>query len=354
MSRRITPVILSGGAGQRLWPLSRPDRPKQMLALTDRLTMLQLTVLRCIDPDRFETPVIVASSGQVAQIEDQLQAIGARGATLLLEPAARNTAPAIAIAALAALDNDPDATLLVMPSDHVVNDPAALMHAVAGAADCAEQGWLVTFGVRPDRPETGYGYIRVGDPISGTVSEVVRFEEKPDVETARNNVADGGFLWNSGIFLFRADAYLSALATHAPEMAAAARKSMDAAGRRGRLIFPEPKSFAQSPSNSIDYAILEKSANVAVCPVDMGWSDVGSWDSLHALGQADEQGNVLRGDVIALESSGCLIHSEGPTIAVLGVSDLIVVADEKAVLILPRGRSQEVRRIAEILKARPD
>lgn len=352
MARRITPVILSGGPGQRLWPLSRPERPKQMLGLTDQLTMLQLTALRCIDPDRFEAPIIVASAAQAAQIEDQLHMIRAHPSILLLEPAARNTAPAIALAAIAALDADPDALLLVMPSDHVVNNPQALLDAATQARDCAEQGWLVTFGVRPDRPETGYGYIRVGDPIEGAVHEVARFEEKPDAETAAAYVADGGFLWNSGIFLFRGDAFLAALANHAPEMAAAARKSMDAAGRRGKLLFPEPKSFAQSPSNSIDYAILEKSNSVAVIPVDMGWSDVGSWDSLYALGDTDADGNLVRGDGLALESRGCLLHSEGPTIAVHGVEDLIVVADEKAVLVLPRGKSQAVRQIVDALNAR--
>ena len=352
MTHPITPVILSGGSGTRLWPLSRSARPKQLLSLTDELTMLQLTAMRCADPDRFGPPIIVANAAHAAQIEEQLAFVHAKPAVLILEPVARNTAPAIALAALAALDRDPEAVLLVMPSDHVIRDPEAFLAAVTAALPSVEQGWLVTFGLTPDAPETGYGYIRMGAEIENGVRETAAFVEKPDLETAQGYLADGNYVWNSGIFLFRGDAYLAQLANHAPEMAAAVRKSMDAAGKRGRLLYPEPKSFAQSPSDSIDYAVMEKSNSVAVIPVDMAWSDVGSWDALYAIAEKDEAGNVAGGDVLSIDSNNCLLKSGGPLITVIGVSDLIVVATDKAVMIMPRGTSQDVKRAVEALKQR--
>lgn len=352
MTKRITPVILSGGSGTRLWPLSRGDRPKQMLRLTDDLTMLQLTALRCADSDRFDPPIVVANAAHANLIDDQLAEIRITPSALILEPVARNTAPAIALAALFALDRDPDSVLLVMPSDHVIRDEPAFQNAVTFGLPAVEDGWMATFGVSPTGPNTGYGYIRMGAPLSEGVREVDAFVEKPDLQAAEAYLADGNYVWNSGIFLFRGDSYLSALANNAPDIAAAARKSFDAAGRRGRLFFPEPKSFAQSPSDSIDYAVMEKSRNVAVIPVDMNWSDVGCWDALYDLATKDGDSNVHGGDVVAIESNGCLVRSDGPLVATIGVNDLIVVATEQAVLVLPRGRSQEVKRAVDMLRAR--
>jgi mannose-1-phosphate guanylyltransferase/mannose-1-phosphate guanylyltransferase/mannose-6-phosphate isomerase len=352
MPRRIVPIILSGGSGTRLWPLSRASKPKQLLNLTHDQTMLQLTALRCDDAELFDPAIIVGNAAHAEMIEEQLSAEAIPYAMLILEPIARNTAPAIALAALAALTMDDDAILLVMPSDHVITNTEAFLSAIRAALPTADEGWLCTFGIRPDAPDTGYGYIRMGEEMAPGVHGADKFVEKPDLATARSYIEAGNYVWNGGIFLFRADSYLAALANNAPEIAVSARKSMDAAGRRGKRLHPEPKSFAQSPSDSIDYAIMEKSQSVAVVPVDMGWSDVGSWDALYGLAEKALDGNVHRGDVISLESSGCLIHSSGPAVATVGVNDLIVIATGDAVLILPRGSSQNVKQLVDELRKR--
>jgi mannose-1-phosphate guanylyltransferase/mannose-1-phosphate guanylyltransferase/mannose-6-phosphate isomerase len=343
---KITPVILSGGAGTRLWPLSAPERPKQMLTLSGELTMLQATAARTGDAARFASPVVVANAAHADAIEAQLSAIGCTPSALVLEPAGRNTAPAIALAALAA----PDALLLVMPSDHVIGDETAFRAAIDRAAPLAEQGWLVTFGIEPERPETGFGYIKLGEALAEGVHKVERFVEKPPLTDAQRMLREGGYAWNGGIFLFRAGAYLEALGRHASDMLAPVREAMGKARRSGARIHPDAERFAASPSDSIDYAVLEKAERVAVAPVSMAWSDVGSWDAVHALGPADELGTVASGKVVQLDTSNCLIRSDGPTVAALGVSDLIVVATGKHVLILPRGRSQEVKRLLEAVK----
>jgi mannose-1-phosphate guanylyltransferase len=337
----IVPVILSGGSGTRLWPMSRDERPKQFLALTGDRTMFQLTLDRAGDPDRFAEPLIVANARHADLIENQLEG---RPATLILEPLARNTAPAIALAALAANPADP---LLVMPSDHVITDIPAFMAAIDAALPLVERGWLATFGITPDAPETGYGYIQMGGEEAPGTHRVDRFVEKPDAVTAEAMIAQGGYVWNGGIFLFRADAYLRALAEFAPAMLDAARAAMEAATQTGQRILPDADAFAASPSDSIDYAVMEKADRVAVVPVSMGWSDIGSWDALHAL----DAGH--KGDVLALDTANCLIRSDGSIrIHAVGVSDLIVVASGNDVLILPRGQSQDVKRIVEAIKQR--
>jgi len=344
--KRIVPVILSGGAGTRLWPLSRTGKPKQLLPLTGRETMLQLTARRTADRTRFAPPLIVANGQHADMIETQLAEAGIEDASLILEPAGRNTAPAIALAALAA---PPGATLLVMPSDHVINRVDAFLAAVEAAAPVANSGWLVTFGITPHAPETGYGYICAGESIVPGVRKVSRFVEKPDRATAERYIAEGCYAWNGGIFLLRADAYLNALADHAPAILDAAREAMRLAGREGTRIHPDRNAFAASPADSIDYAVMEKTARVAVVPVEMGWSDVGSWDALHELA-ADLDGNVHHGSVVAIDTDRCLLRSEGPLIAAVGVKDLIVIATDDAVLILPRGSSQEVKRAVDALR----
>lgn len=344
----IVPVILSGGSGTRLWPLSRPERPKQLLALTASETMLQLTAQRTAG-ERFAAPVVVANAVHADEIEAQLAAVGIVPAALILEPAGRNTAPAIALAALAV--SDPSAALLVMPSDHVIADVPAFHAAIEAALPLVEQGWLATFGIAPDAAETGYGWIAIGDELTAGVHRVGRFVEKPPAADAQRMLDDGGYAWNGGIFLFRADAYLAALEAHAPQILRDCRIAMDQARRDGGRILPDVAAFAACPSDSIDYAVMEKAEQVAVAPVAMGWSDLGSWDALHALA-ADAEGNAIHGDVLALETRGTLVRSDGRRVALFGVTDLIVVASGDDVLILPRGRSQDVKKLIEAMKGR--
>ena len=348
-STPIVPVILSGGSGTRLWPVSRPESPKQLLALTAEETMLQLTARRCAG-ERFAPPIVVANAAHADQVDAQLSAVTAAAQALILAPMGRNTAPAIALAALAA--GGGDAPLLVMPSDHVIADVDAFHAAIHAALPMVEQGWLATFGIAPDAPETGYGWIQVGDEVAAGVHRVDRFVEKPARERAEEMLAAGGYAWNGGIFLFRADAYLEALREFAPDMLAAVEVAMEKARRDGTRIWPDAEAFATSPSDSIDYAVMENAERVAVVPVAMGWSDVGSWDALHAISDRDEGGNVFRGDsVVAIDASNCLIRAEGgKRVAVVGVSDLIVVASGDDVLVLPRGRSQDVKKLLEAMK----
>ena len=366
LSRPIVPVILSGGSGTRLWPMSRPERPKQMLSLTAAETMLQLTATRVMgelradgtraeDPgaegegsERFTAPIVVANARHADMIDEQLDAVSASAQAVILEPAGRNTAPAIALAALAA--GDGASPLLVMPSDHVIDDVPAFHAAIHAAMPLVEQGWLVTFGIAPDSPETGYGYIQVGEEVSPGVNRVVRFVEKPPREKAEAMVAGGDHAWNGGIFLFRADAYLAALSEYAPDMLAACTAAMDGARQQGQRVYPDADAFAASPSDSIDYAVMEKADRVAVVPVSMGWSDLGSWDALHAISARDETGNAHHGDIVAIETVNCLVRTDGVRIAMVGVEDLIVVASGNDVLILPRGRSQEVKKLIEAMK----
>ena len=343
----ITPVILSGGAGTRLWPLSRSKKPKQLLALTAEQTLIQLTAGRCTDAARFGPPIIVTNELHADAVTSQLE--GHAPAAIILEPVGRNTAPAIALAAFEAA---PSAPLLVMPSDHVIEDVDAFHCAIEAALPLVEAGWMVTFGITPHHPETGFGYIQQGEEIAPGVRKVNAFVEKPDRATAEQYLASGEYFWNAGIFLFRADTYLAAIERHVPAIGVATRASLDKAARDGVLIRPDAESFLASPSDSIDYAVMEKDDRVAVAPVDMGWSDIGSWDALHALGAGDAGSNVISGDVIAMDTTNCLIRSEGPVVTAVGVHDLIVIATKDAVMILPRGDSQQVKRIVEELKTR--
>lgn len=322
--------------------MSTPERPKQFLPLTAERTMFQLTVERTRDPGRFTPPVIVASARHAGLIEAQLAEIGVSPGAIILEPCARNTAPAIALAALEA----GNAPLLVMPSDHAIADRAAFMLAIDAAVPLLNDGWLVTFGIEPGGPETGYGYIQSGEPLGNGTWKVTRFVEKPDRARAEAMLATGGHFWNGGIFLFRADMFLKALSDHAPAILAAAEASIAHAARSGYRILPEAQAFSESPADSIDYAVMEKAGRVAVVSVDMGWSDVGSWDALYALGAKDEGDNCLSGDIRASDTHGNLIHSDGLRISISGVNDLIIVASGNEVMILPRGSSQDVRKFS--------
>ncbi|MCH4150886.1 MAG: mannose-1-phosphate guanylyltransferase/mannose-6-phosphate isomerase [Sphingobium sp.] len=342
----ITPVILSGGSGTRLWPLSRSARPKQFLDFAGDGTMLEQTLARTAGQAGYGAPLIVCGATHACLIpEDGL----GKNATLILEPCARNTAPAIALAASALPQ---EALMLVMPSDHVIANQKAFLDAVAAAAPLAQAGWFITFGVMPTGPETGYGYIRRGESIAEGIFRVDRFVEKPDSATAQGYLDAGGYSWNAGIFLFSAGAYLGTLERFAPDMAQSARAAMGQAAREGRQIMPDADAFAASPSDSIDYAVMEKADKVAVVPVDMGWSDIGSWDALHDLLGKDAHNNAHVGEIVNVDGSGNLVFSDGPLVTVSGVSDLLVIATGDAVMILPRGSSQDVKKIVEQLKAR--
>ncbi len=339
------PVILSGGSGTRLWPLSRSAMPKQLLPLAGPDTMIVTTAARTGDAAAFHAPIIVTGRAHAAIIREQL----GTDAAIIVEPAARNTAPAIALAMLAVERQDPHGVLLVMPSDHQIAAPGVLLAAVAAAVPAAQGGWLVTFGIRAATPETGYGYIRAGDPIGNGVRQALAFIEKPDHARARALVADGGYSWNAGIFLFSVPAMRAALAAHAPDVLAAAEVAMalgvDGEGR----VDPDAGAFAAAPSISIDHAVFEHADRVAVCPIDPGWSDIGSWDALHGLGAADAHGNVVSGRVESIDANGCLLRADGVVLTAIGVANLNIVATPDAVLVTARGRSQEVRDITQRL-----
>ncbi len=346
----ITPVILSGGAGTRLWPASRSMYPKQLLPLAGEKTMLQATALRI---QGLETTgdrcLVVTNEAHRFSVAEQLDAIEMR-AQILLEPEGRNTAPAVALAALQAIGEDPDAVLLVMPADHVIRDVEAFRTAVENGLAAAESGQLVTFGIVPTAPETGYGYIRT-DTGDGRVVPVQQFVEKPDTKTAQSYLDSGDYFWNSGMFLLRASTYLEELARAAPAIAASCKKSMQNKSLDGDFIRPDKNLFLACPADSIDYAVMEKSSNAAIIPLDAGWSDVGSWSALQNVTPSDADGNALNGDVLVHDCRGSFVRAESRLVAAVGLRDLIIVETKDSVLIADRNRSQEVKELVSQLKA---
>lgn len=345
------PVILSGGSGTRLWPLSRQNQPKQFLALMGDHSLYQETVLRASKLPGAQRPITVCADDHRFMVGEQLQAIGIASGGILLEPAARSTAPAIALAALHALSRDPGATLLVMPADHLIEDEAAFRHAVASATGLAGQDWLVTFGITPEYAETGYGYILRGDSLGNGGYRVERFVEKPDRSTAERYVAEGTYAWNSGMFLFRAERYLDELSRHAPRILEAARQAMAASKSDLDFIRVDRDAFAASPSDSIDYAVMEKTDRAAVVPVSCGWSDIGSWSSLWSVAERDDDGNRYEGDVIAVDTRDSLVRaSERRMIATIGVEDLVIVDTADATLVARKDRVQDVKAVVDRLK----
>ena len=346
------PVILSGGSGTRLWPRSRSNTPKQFLSLVGDETLFQATALRVKAMHDVAPVVTVCAEDHRFMVGEQLQAIGMTSGGILLEPAARNTAPAIALAALHVLEQDDKGVLLVLPADHLIRDEAAFREAVVAGMAQAESGALVTFGIKPDAPVTGYGYIRIGRALDARVHAIGAFVEKPDAKRARAYLESGEYLWNSGMFLFRADAYLQALEQYAPAILAATRAAYEAASRDLDFIRVDADAFAASPSDSIDYAVMEHATHAAVVPVDCGWSDVGAWSSLWEVAERDAEGNVQLGDAIAIDTSDSYLQAaDDRLVAALGVRDLIVVDTADAVLVAHRDRVQDVKLLVDRLKA---
>ncbi len=334
--RPIRPVILAGGAGTRLWPLSTAERPKHLLPLIGERNLFEQTLERF--GDTFAPPIIVANRAQ----ETELRAIAGAGARILLEPMKRDSAAAIALAAMLANE---DEILLVCPSDHHIGDVAAFHQAIALARPEAEAGKIVTFGIEPDHPATGFGYIAGGDGEG--VRPVARFVEKPPLERAEAMLAEGGHYWNAGIFLASAATWREELLRHAPGILEAATEALEQGTRDGPLIRVAEAPFARSPARSIDYAVMEQSDRVAVVPVAMGWSDVGSWAAVFDASIKDEGGNVVVGDALVIDSHANLIRSDGPRIAAIGVDDLVIIATGDAVLVTKLAHAQKVREAAE-------
>lgn len=346
----IVPVLLSGGAGTRLWPLSRETYPKQLLSLLGDQTLLQQTASRVSDRSLFSAPLVIAHEEHRFVIAEQLKTLGIDDAMIILEPVRRNTAPAAAVAALVASEIDPDALLLVMPVDHLVRDMPAFHAAIATAASAAETGKLVLFGVSPTFPATGYGYVKADKPLARGVRAVSEFVEKPDLEKATRLLSSDEYLWNSGIFMLPARTFLEELERLAPDVLKACRAALGGARKDLDFLRLSEPSFATSPSISIDYAILEKTSQAAVVPAEFEWSDIGSFNALWTIGDKDKSGNVLVGDVISEDSSDCYLRGDGPLVAALGVENLIVAATSDVVLVTTQEHSQDVGKIVNRLK----
>lgn len=346
----LIPVILSGGVGSRLWPVSREGRPKQFLPLGGDRSMLQATQTRVTELSD-QAPIIVCNEEHRFLVAEQLRGIEVQPAALILEPAGRNTAPAIALAALKATELDPKALLLVLPADHHVGDQAAFAAAVRTGLAVAERGHLVTFGVVPTAPETGYGYVRGGTALTDGVMALAEFVEKPDAATAADYLTDGNYFWNSGMFLFGAQDYLQALDRHQPEIFAACAAAMAEASYDLDFIRPERDAFLACPSDSIDYAVMEHTQAGAVVPMDCGWSDIGAWSALWEVGESDAEGNVTSGDVLLHQTRGTYVRSESRLVTTTGVENLVVVETPDAVLVADRDRVQGVKALVEALKA---
>lgn len=348
----LTPIILSGGSGTRLWPLSRRNFPKQFLALNGSSTLFQQTVERTRALPDIAPPTVVCSEDHRFLVAEQLRGLEVEGASILLEPVPRNTAPAIALAAWQALAGHADAILLVLPADHLIGDMASFAEAVGKALPLASDGWLVTFGIRPEAPETGFGYIKRGEKVADGAFRVERFVEKPDAATARGYVEAGDFEWNSGMFLFKASRYLEELQQYAPAIHASSKAAFDDARSDLDFVRIDPQAFAASPDDSIDYAVMEKTARAAVVPVSCAWSDIGSWDALWAASERDPSGNRLEGDIIAIDCHDCFVRgTDRRLVATLGLEDIVIVDTPDAVLVASRARVQDVKRLVDAIKA---
>ena len=336
---KIVPVILCGGSGTRLWPRSRATKPKPFLPLVGEHTLFEATQTRCAGEDDFAPPVVVTGTAHLSHVEEQLVDAAAQ---VIVEPQARNTAAAIA---LAALRLSADAVMLVCPSDHHIGDCAAFTVAALGAAALASDGWLVAFGIQATAPETGFGYIRQGEPLGDAGFRVSRFVEKPDLATAQGFLAEGGYHWNGGIFAFTAGAFLAELERHRPRIAAAAREAVAGGTQDGRRFYPEATAFARIDSESVDYAVMENTTRAAMVHADMAWSDIGNWQALHAALDRDEAGNAHDGRVELVDCTNVMVTSDGPRVSVIGASDLIIVIDGDEVLVTTADGAQKVGKL---------
>lgn len=344
----IIPVILCGGSGTRLWPLSRQLYPKPFVEMSNGKTLFANTLERVMDVPEMADPVIISNEEYRFYILEILEKLK-MSAGIILEPAARNTAPALALAAFA-IQGDRDRLMLVMPSDHYFDNDETLRETVKKAIPLAEAGYIVTFGVKPTRPEQGYGYIRQGEELQECGFAVHSFIEKPDAEAALNMIQEGNYFWNSGIFLLRASVYLEELKKYSPEIFSACKKAWLQKQGDEKFMRPAAAEFLKSPEDSIDYAVMERTGRAAMLPLFCGWNDMGSWDSFFQAGVRDESGNVCIGDVMAQDVENSYIHSHKRFVAAVGVKDLAIVESGDAILVLPRGRTQEVKKIVNFLK----
>jgi mannose-1-phosphate guanylyltransferase/mannose-6-phosphate isomerase len=351
MAPSVHPVILSGGTGTRLWPLSRTLRPKQLLQLTSERSMLQETVARVLG-DEFALPTILCNDEHRFLIAEQLRDMDVQPRALILEPIGRNTAPAATVAALMLSKDDPEAVMLLLPSDHRIGDVPRFRAAVTTAVAAARQGALVTFGIPPSSPEVGYGYIRRGEPMDGAPGcfRIDRFIEKPDLETAKTYVGNPEYAWNSGMFVFRVDAFLAEVRRLAPEMLALCEAALDEAVVDADFLRLARGPFAAIENESIDYAVMEHTHKGAIVPAEMEWNDVGSWSALWDISPHDAAGNVIMGEALTLDASNCYIRADGNLIAALGIDNLIVIATDDCVLVAAKDRAQDVKKIVEAVE----
>jgi mannose-1-phosphate guanylyltransferase/mannose-6-phosphate isomerase len=345
----LTPVLLSGGVGSRLWPVSRETHPKQFLPLAGELSMLQETLRRTSGLEE-TAPLVVCNEEHRFMVAEQLRQVNIKASALILEPQGRNTAPAVALAAIQALATDPEALLLVLPADHVIQDVDAFAKAVGTAVPLAAQGRLMTFGVVPSSPETGYGYIKCGAALGAELYDLERFVEKPDVATAQAYLDSGNYLWNSGMFLLRAATYVEQLGKYAPRILSCCREAMVGAATDMDFVRPAAGAFLDCPSDSIDYAVMEKTDAGGVVSLDCGWSDVGAWSALWDVAERDSNGNACKGDVMLESCSDSYFRSDSRLLAGIGVANLVVVETADAVLVADRARVQDVKIIVNRLK----
>jgi len=346
---KVIPVILSGGAGTRLWPLSREMYPKQLLSLTSKQTMLQDTAMRLAAIAGALPPIVVCNEAHRFTVAEQIRALDIQASAILLEPSGRNTAPAVALAALKASSIDPDATLVVAPADHVIRDARKFQQAAEVAVALAQHDKLITFGIVAHAPETGYGYIRRGAG-AGPAYPVAQFVEKPALDLAQQYVASGDYYWNSGMFVFKASRYLAELSSLAPDILSACTAAFEAAKTDLDFVRIDKAEFIKCRSESIDYAVMEKTKDALVLPLDVGWSDVGSWSSLFDVLPADEEGNVLQGDVMVHDTHDCYVHSTSRLVAAVGMEDHIIVETKDAILVAPKDRVQDVKDLVAKIK----
>ena len=348
---KLYPVILSGGSGSRLWPLSREHYPKPLLALVSDKTLLQETACRLDDIPDLGDAVYVCNEEHRFLLAEQVAQIGKTPATIILEPEGRNTAPALTLAALYLVKQDPDAMMVVMPADHVMTEPQQFVAAVEQGSDNAEQGALVTFGIIPESPETGYGYIKRDTPLAGSSAyTVARFVEKPDAQTAAQYLSEGDYYWNSGIFLMRADRWLDEISQHRPDILKHCRVAMDKGVQDSDFFRVNKQAFHDCPGDSIDYAVMEKTEHAVVVPINAGWSDIGAWSALWKVCPQDADGNVIQGDVLAEDTHNAFLIAQHRCLATVGLDNIVVVETADAVLVASKDKAQDVKAIVDRLK----